>query len=144
MDAKRLVAILLIIGAILIGISVKNKVTSKEFSEEDLTKVSKGNIQVTAIFLNPKYPEMAKATFYVRLDTHSGDLYRYDMMDSITLQVDRKTFRPVSWKEDEKSWEHHRYGFMEFPEEALRLINSKMEFRLLINIDGERVLEWKA
>ncbi len=144
MDAKRLAAMLLIIGAVLIGLSIKNKVTSKEFSEEELTKISQGNIQVTAIFLNPKYPEFTKATFYIKLDTHSGDLYRYDIMNSVTLQVDGKTFKPVSWREDEKSWGHHRYGFMEFSEEALKEINSKMEFKLLINIDGERVLEWKA
>ena len=144
MEMKKLSLVFIVIGIALIGIILKDKAVSKEFSEEELTKVSQGNIQVTVVFLNPKYPDLTRPTFYIRLDTHSGDLYIYDMLESVTLEVAGKKFSPVTWKEDEKSWGHHRYGFMEFPEEAFDEINREMNFRLIVNIDGERVLEWKA
>ncbi len=144
MDIRKIAIILVLIGVISAGISLKNNATSKEFSEDELTKVSQGNIQVTAVFLNPKYPDLTRATFYIRLDTHSGDLYTYDLENSVVLVVGDKKFKPVSWKEDERSWGHHRYGFMEFPEEALKEIYKQMRFELRIDIDGERVLQWQG
>ncbi len=144
MEVKKLSLVFIVIGIALVGFIFKDKAFSKEFSEEELTKISQGNVQVTVVFLNPKNPDLTKPTFYIRLDTHSGDLYTYDMQKSVTLEVAGKKFSPVTWKEDEKSWGHHRYGFMEFPEEALEEINREMNFRLIINIDGDRVLEWKA
>ncbi len=144
MEMRKLALILILIGVAFAGLAMKNKVTNRSFSEDELTKISEGNIQVTAVFLNPKYPDLKKATFYLRLDTHSGNLYRFDLKNSTVLVVGGKEFRPISWKEDERSWGHHRYGFMEFPEEALKEIYSQMSFSLKINIDGERVLKWET
>jgi len=144
MRLKAFALVFILLGIAIAGLSFKNKKDSPEFSEEELTKVSVGKIQITAVYLNPKYPELTNATFYIRLDTHSGDLYRFDLKNSVVLEVNGKVFKPLSWKEDKKSWQHHRYGLMEFSKEALKEINMKMEFKLKINIDGERVLQWKA
>ena len=142
MDRKLLIALsLVVLGILAISASFFGK--SEEIREEDLIKVSYGNVQVTAIYLNPKYPELKRPTFYLRLDTHSGDLYVYDIKNSTVLEVSGKKYRPVSWKEDEQSWGHHRMGVLEFPEEALKEIKEAREFRVVMKIEGERVLEWR-
>ncbi len=142
MDRKLLIAAILVfvvVSSILYNFYGK----LKELKEEDLVKVSYGNVQVTAMYLNPKYPELTKPTFYFRLDTHSGDLYIYDIANGTTLEVNGKNFAPVSWKEDEKSWGHHRIGILEFPEEALEEIKRSGKFRLVVKLESERVLEWE-
>ncbi len=143
MDKRLVVAgILVIIGAVAILYNFTGN--SKESSDEDLIKVSYGNVQVTAMFLNPKYPDLTRPTFYLRFDTHSGDLYVYDILNATFLEVGSKKYKALTWKEDERSWGHHRMGIIEFPQEALNDIKSEKRFKLVIEgVEGTRVLEWE-
>ncbi len=144
MEAKIKVAVLLtVLGLIAVAYGISNK---EGISDEELVKVSYGkSIQITAAFLNPKYPELKKTSFYLRLDTHSGDLYQYDLPNLTVLEVGGKRYSPLAWKEDGKSWAHHRMGVMEFPEEALKDIKHLKSFKLIISdVEGTRVLEWEV
>ncbi|WP_457590707.1 hypothetical protein [Geoglobus sp.] len=143
MEARKVALLLVVLGLAVVLLSYKNTGFGGELSDEDLTKISEGNIQVTAVFLNPKYPDFDKLAIYLRLDTHSGDLYSYDLLNGTYLEVGGKKFRPIEWKEDQNSWGHHRYGVLTFPEDALELVKKERDFRLIVEIDSTRVLEWK-
>ncbi|WP_048091953.1 hypothetical protein [Geoglobus acetivorans] len=147
MDLRKVALLIVVLGVAVVLLSFKNTSGTSGFgeglSEEDLTKISPGNIQVTAVFLNPMYPDMSRPAIYVRLDTHSGDLYTYDMLNKTFLEVDGEKYRPIEWKEDDSSWGHHRYGVFTFPEGALELIKKEKKFRLVIELDSTRVLEWR-
>ncbi|WP_456371064.1 hypothetical protein [Geoglobus sp.] len=143
METRRLALLLVALGVIAILVSYKNTGFGEELSEEDLTKVSYGNIQVTAVFLNPKYPDLDRPSIYLRLDTHSGDLYSYDLLNRTFLEVGGKKYVPVEWKEDKNSWGHHRYGVLTFPKDALERIKEERSFKLVVELDSTRVLEWK-
>lgn len=143
METRRLALLLVVFGVIAILVSYKNTGFGEELSEEDLTKVSYGNIQVTAVFFNPKYPDLDKLSIYLRLDTHSGDLYSYDLLNRTFLEVGGKNYVPVEWKEDRNSWGHHRYGVLTFPEDALERIKEVRSFKLVVELDSTRVMEWK-
>jgi hypothetical protein len=145
MDGKVKLAILLVaLGIIAVAYGYVSK--EEKLSDEDLVKVSYGeSIQITAAFLNPKYPELKLTSFYLRLDTHSGDLYQYDLLNLTVLEVGGKRFSPLTWKEEGGSWGHHRMGVMEFPEEAMKDIKRLRTFRLVISgIEGTRILEWRV
>lgn len=142
MDWKIVTAVILLIaGALVIFYHLNGE--GNELKEEDLIKVSYGNIQVTAIYLNPRYPELTNPTFYFRLDTHSGDLYTYDLLNRTFLEVGGERYRPIEWKEDENSWGHHRYGVFTFPESAIERMEKERNFRLVIELDSTRVMEWR-
>lgn len=143
MDARKIALLLVVLGLSAVLLSYKNTGFGSELSEEDLTKISEGNIRVTAIFLNPKYPDFDRPAIYVRLDTHSGNLYTYDLINGTYLEVGGKRYRPSEWKEDQNSWGHHRYGVLTFPEDALKLIKKERSFKLVIELDTTRVLEWR-
>ena len=145
MEGKvRLAVLLVALGIVAAAYGYITK--GDELSDEDLVKVSYGeSIQITAAFLNPKYLELKLTSFYLRLDTHSGDLYQYDLLNLTVLEVGGKRYSPVAWKEEDRSWGHHRMGIMEFPEEAIKDIKHFKTFRLVISgIEGTRVLEWKV
>lgn len=143
MDGKvKLAALLIVLGIIAVAYGYVSK--EEELSDEHV-RVSYGeSIQITAAFLNPKYPELKKTSFYLRLDTHSGDLYQYDLLNLTVLEVGDKRYSPLTWKEEGSSWGHHRMGVMEFPEEAIKYIKRFRTFKLVISgIEGTRVLEWR-
>ncbi len=139
------IGIILIIIGFAIVYTVYNPVeNSEELNDEDLIKISYGDVQITAIYLNPKYPELDKPTFYIRFDTHSGDLYIYDIQNMTSLEVGDRKYHPIDWKEDENSWRHHIMGKLIFPHEALKVIKTEKKFKLLIDgVEGTRILEWE-
>jgi|Deesub1362A_J573_1020465.scaffolds.fasta_scaffold00151_32 hypothetical protein len=90
---------------------------NQEKTDEYYTRVSPGNIEVTAIFLNPNYGDKFESSiaFYIRLDTHSGDLFSYDIEELTELiDNDGRRYKPIKWSESENSWGHHRSGLLEF------------------------------
>ncbi len=142
--SMKLAALLVVLGIIAVAYGYVSR--GDRLSDEDLVKVSYGeSIQITAAFLNPKYPDLKLTSFYLRLDTHSGDLYQYDLLNLTVLEVGGKRYSPLAWKEDSNSWGHHRMGVMEFPEEAIKDIKRFRTFKLVISgIEGTRILEWKV
>jgi len=136
--------ILIIIGFTIVYTIYNSSENPKKLNDEDLIKISYGDVQITAIYLNPKYPELDKPTFYIKFDTHSGDLYIYDIQNITSLEVGDRKYRPIDWKEDENSWKHHRMGKLTFPQEVLEVIKTEKKFKLLIDgIEGTRILEWE-
>lgn len=135
--------IVLLITTVLYHQSLSNEEAS-EGTFDKLTKVDPGKrIQITVTFLNPKVDVKEGVAFYVRLDTHGGDLFVYNITDLTSLEVDGKEFKPVRWVEDSNSWGHHRMGVLEFSDEALNVINSSTNFRIIIRgIEYTRVFEW--
>jgi len=145
MEGKvKLAALLILLGIIAVAYGYVSK--EEKLSDEDLVKISYGeSIQITAAFLNPKYPELKQTSFYLRFDTHSGDLYQYDLLNLTVLEVGGKKYSPLTWKEEGGSWGHHRMGVMEFPEEAMKDIKRFRTFRLVISgIEETRILEWRV
>jgi hypothetical protein len=137
------VFIVLLIAAVLYYQSLANEEASERPFEE-LTRVDPGKkIQIAVTFLNPKVDVEKGAAFYVRLDTHGGDLFVYNLTDLTSLEVDGREFKPIRWVEDSNSWGHHRMGVLEFSDEALNAISSSRNFRIIIRgIEYTRVFEW--
>lgn len=111
---------------------------------EDLIRVNYGNQIVIAVkFLNPEV-DSQNAIFYVAMDTHLSDLFRYNLTELARLDVDGRSFTPLNWTESSQSWSHHRRGVLEFSSEALKEIKNSRSFRLVIaGIERDRVFQWK-
>lgn len=120
-------------------------VSSKETTDpENFKKIDSGKgIAVTTVYLNPTV-KSENAMFYIALDTHSGDLFSYEIPAISKLKVNGKVFTPVKWEESPSSWGHHRRGNLEFSSEALQEIENSDSFKLIINgIKYDRVFEWE-
>jgi hypothetical protein len=130
---------------------------AKTLEEEPITKndnyytqVDPGErIKVTAIFLNPNHGEKfpGSVAFYLRFDTHSRDLYSYEI-DKIVELVDREgtVYTPLSWAELEDSWSHHRYGSIEFAnvdKDGRSLLETSPELKLIVRgVEQDREFIW--
>lgn len=89
---------------------------------------SQAGITITAIYAtaayftaNPRHPLAGKVdlereiVFVIRLDTHAGDLSRYDVVTHVTLRNDRgQQVSPIRWIATAES-AHHRSGGLVFP-----------------------------
>jgi|Deesub1362A_J573_1020465.scaffolds.fasta_scaffold00050_5 hypothetical protein len=126
---------------------------SARVAEEDMTKISKGRgIQIIATYLNPKYEDQFPNSFafYIQMNTHSGDLFIYDLLELSYLQDgEGNVYKPIRWTESDRSWGHHRSGVLEFQkiDENGNLILSKKDktFRLVIKgIEFDREFVWKT
>ncbi|MDP2728623.1 MAG: hypothetical protein Q8P59_13925 [Dehalococcoidia bacterium] len=107
-----------------------------------------GGITIKATWVVPGSPEASTAQLdrYVALkltlDTHSGDLTRYDLTKVSVLRDDKgKESLPAAW-ENISNDSHHREGILRFPKGAER--GSKYVELLIRDVGGakERVLRW--
>jgi len=54
---------------------------------------------------------------HVKLDTHSGDLGRYNLAELTSLRLEGGDYRPSAWEAISDS-SHHREGILVFPRQA--------------------------
>ncbi|MDP2948344.1 MAG: hypothetical protein Q8P22_02245, partial [Chloroflexota bacterium] len=82
----------------------------------------------------------------VKLDTHSGELGRYDLVEVASLRLEGGEYRPAAWEAiDDTS--HHREGILVFPRQApdgTRLDAGPVEV-VMKGIAGvpERIFRWE-
>ncbi len=137
----KLVLIAIVAGMILVGSVVLAEKNRKQ-SPEELTRVSNGrSIAITVIYLNPVYRDSFPDTtaFYIRMDTHSGSLFKYDLMNLSELHDEKgRTLKPISWSESDKSWDHHRNGVLEFPK-----VSGKKITLIIKDVEFTREFNWR-
>ncbi len=121
----------------------------------------KGGVEVSIFWGAPEYfratgNEQAiiqydlenRLIFEVSMNTHSGDLREYPMMEKAELTVDGKVLKPIKWQLSSRN-SHHPAGLLVFPAkddkgEPLVKVNSKMQLNIKDLRDvPERIFVWQ-
>ncbi|MHB8947167.1 MAG: hypothetical protein ACYC6I_11610 [Bacillota bacterium] len=85
-----------------------------QYAEDELARLSEGgNVEVSAVFLNPLRPEEKDLAFEIFFTTHSGSVADSKLEDLATVTTDsgEKLAKDFSWTAESDD-AHHRYGIL--------------------------------
>jgi YVTN family beta-propeller protein len=116
-----------------------NPESTGEFVKKQESKA--GGVTIAATLEAPEsWDNPGTLEFSVVMDTHSGDLTKYDLEEITTVYVDgNKVEAELTWKGDSES-SHHRSGTLSV--ELTTPIKSSFELKIEGVVVKERVLEW--
>ena len=132
---KLLLLVFLVVLIVLVGCSTEQQITTSESQGNKLlTKSSQGTVSID---LTPHKVSNGNLVVDIAVNTHSGDLSEFDLLQLVTLEFDGTTIKPKSAPQLQG---HHSSGELVFDVKE-DISNFKIIIKDIPDIE-ERVFEW--